>query len=72
MKLWFQNFASRTTFSWWIIPADGLLILLSVLFTTGHITLKAANRNPVEMLLNLYCPGMYLGITCPSLNSKHC
>jgi ABC-type antimicrobial peptide transport system permease subunit len=49
-RLWLQNFASQTTFSWWIIPLGGLIILLSALLTTAFITLRAANRNPVDTL----------------------
>ena len=49
-RLWLQNFATQTTFTWWIIPLGGLIILLSALLTTTLITLRASNRNPVETL----------------------
>ncbi len=49
-RLWLQNFASQTTFSWWIIPLGGLIILLSAFLTTALITLRASNRNPIETL----------------------
>jgi putative ABC transport system permease protein len=49
-KLWLQNFASQTTLTWWIFPLGGLIILLSALLTTAFITLRAANRNPVDTL----------------------
>ncbi len=49
-RLWLQNFATRITFSWWIIPLGGLIILLSALLTTGLMTLRASSRNPVETL----------------------
>lgn len=49
-RLWLQNFASRTEFSWWIIPLGGLIILLSAMLTTAFITLRAANRNPMDTL----------------------
>ena len=49
-RLWLQNFATQTTFAWWIIPLGGLIILLSALLTTTLITLRASNRNPVETL----------------------
>jgi putative ABC transport system permease protein len=48
--LWLRNFATRINFTWWIIPLGGLIILVSALLTTGFMTLKAANRNPVETL----------------------
>lgn len=49
-RLWLQNFASQTSFAWWIIPLGGLVILLSALLTTALITLRASTRNPVETL----------------------
>lgn len=49
-RLWLQNFATKITFSWWIIPLGGLIILISALLTTSVMTLKAANRNPVDII----------------------
>jgi putative ABC transport system permease protein len=49
-SLWLQNFATRTPFSWWLVPAGGLIILLSAVLTTAIITLRAAGRNPVDTL----------------------
>ncbi|MCP4646353.1 MAG: FtsX-like permease family protein, partial [bacterium] len=49
-KLWLQNFASRTSFSWWIVLLGGLIILLSAMITTASMTLRASSRNPVETL----------------------
>ena len=49
-RLWLQNFASRTTFAWWIIPLGGLIILVSAILTTGLMTLQASKRNPVDTL----------------------
>ena len=49
-RLWLQNFATKISFSWWIIPLGGGVILLSALLTTSMMTLKAANRNPVDTL----------------------
>jgi len=51
-KLWLRNFASQTEFSWWIIPLGGLVILVSAVATTALITLRTANRNPVDVLRN--------------------
>ena len=49
-KLWLQNFASQTSFSWWIVLLGGMIILLSALITTAAMTLRASSRNPVETL----------------------
>jgi len=49
-KLWLQNFASRTSFTWWIVLLGGVIILLSALITTAAMTLRASSRNPVETL----------------------
>jgi putative ABC transport system permease protein len=49
-RLWLQNFASRTSFSWWIVLLGGVIILLSALITTAAMTLRASSRNPVETL----------------------
>ena len=51
-RLWLQNFATQTTFAWWIAPLGGLIILLSAVLTTALITLHTANRNPVDVLRN--------------------
>jgi putative ABC transport system permease protein len=49
-RLWLQNFASRTSFSWWIVLLGGMIILLSAIITTAAMTLRASSRNPVETL----------------------
>lgn len=49
-RLWLQNFASRTHFTWWIIPLGGVVILVSALLTTATLTWKASSRNPVDTL----------------------
>lgn len=49
-RLWLQNFATKISFSWWIIPLGGLVILLSALLTTSFMTLRAANRNPTDTI----------------------
>jgi putative ABC transport system permease protein len=48
--LWLQNFASRTSFSWWIVLLGGAIILLSALITTSAMTIRASSKNPVETL----------------------
>ena len=49
-KLWLQNFASRTSFTWWIVGLGGVIILLSAILTTAAMTLRASSRNPVDTL----------------------
>ena len=49
-RLWLQNFATRISFSWWMVLLGGLIILLSALITTAAMTLRASSRNPVETL----------------------
>jgi putative ABC transport system permease protein len=47
---WLENFAYRTSFSWWIFIAGGLLmagIAISILLLR---TVKAAAANPVDNL----------------------
>ncbi len=50
MEKWLQNFAYKTTLSWWIFALAGLVTLVIVLFTVSWQTFKAARRNPVEAL----------------------
>jgi putative ABC transport system permease protein len=50
IKIWQQGFANRAPFAWWTIPLGGLIILISGVITTLWITLRAANRNPVDTL----------------------
>jgi len=49
-RLWLQTFASRTSFSWWIVLLGGMIILLSAIITTAVMTLQASSTNPVETL----------------------
>jgi putative ABC transport system permease protein len=50
MNRWLENFAYKTTFSWWIFALAGLMALLIALITVSWQTFKAARRNPVEAL----------------------
>jgi putative ABC transport system permease protein len=50
MHKWLQNFAYRTDLAWWIFLSVGLLALIIALFTISWRSLKAASRNPVEVL----------------------
>lgn len=47
---WLENFAYKTTLSWWIFALAGVIALSIALFTVSWQTLRAASRNPVEAL----------------------
>jgi len=47
---WLENFAYKTTLSWWIFALAGLLALGIALLTVSFQSWKAATRNPVEAL----------------------
>ncbi len=49
---WLQNFAFRTTVSWWIFILAGSLAVAIALITVSWQTYKASRRNPVESLRN--------------------
>jgi len=50
MSRWLENFAYKTTLSWWIFALDGVLALGIALLTVSFQSYKAATRNPVESL----------------------
>jgi putative ABC transport system permease protein len=50
MHKWLENFAYKTTLSWWIFVLSGLLALGIALLTVSWQSWKAATRNPVEAL----------------------
>ncbi|MBN1924556.1 MAG: ABC transporter permease [Prolixibacteraceae bacterium] len=50
MQKWLQNFAYKTTLSWWIFALAGVLALGIALFTVSLQSWRAATRNPVESL----------------------
>ena len=50
MHKWLENFAYRTSLSWWIFALAGLLALGITLLTVSFQSWKAATRNPVEAL----------------------
>ena len=50
MHVWMQNFADRTTISWWLFGVSGLGMLLTALLTLSSQTIKAALSNPVKSL----------------------
>ncbi|MGZ3927090.1 MAG: ABC transporter permease [Mucilaginibacter sp.] len=50
MNKWMQNFADKTTISWWIFALSGVGMLLTALLTLSFQTIKAAIANPVKSL----------------------
>ncbi|MCG6188033.1 ABC transporter permease [Maribellus maritimus] len=50
MQKWLENFAYKTTLSWWIFALSGLLALGIALLTVSWQSWRAATRNPVEAL----------------------
>ncbi len=50
MSKWLENFAYKTSLSWWIFALAGFLALGIALLTISFQSWKAATRNPVEAL----------------------
>ncbi len=50
MNIWLENFAYKTTLSWWIFVLAGLMALGIALLTVSFQSWKAATRNPVDAL----------------------
>jgi len=50
MNKWLQNFAYKTTMSWWIFALAGFIAFIIALATVSWQAWKAANKNPVEAL----------------------
>ena len=50
LNKWLENFAYKTSLSWWIFTLAGLLALGIALLTVSWQSWKAATRNPVEAL----------------------
>ncbi len=50
MHKWLENFAYKTTLSWWVFLGAGMAALLLALLTVSVQSYKAASRNPVESL----------------------
>jgi putative ABC transport system permease protein len=50
MHKWLENFAYKTSLSWWVFALAGLLALGIALLTVSWQSWKAATRNPVESL----------------------
>ena len=47
---WIEDFAYRTTISWWIYALSGLIMLVIALLTLSIQAVRAASANPVESL----------------------
>ena len=50
MNKWLENFAYKTTLSWWIFALAGILALGIALLTVSWQSWRAATRNPIEAL----------------------
>lgn len=50
IQKWLENFAYKTTISWWIFALAGFIALLITLITVSWQTYWAALKNPVEAL----------------------
>ena len=50
MNKWLENFAYKTTLSWWVFALAGFMALAIALLTVSWQSWKAATRNPVEAL----------------------
>jgi putative ABC transport system permease protein len=47
---WLENFAYKTTLSWWVFALAGGITMVIALLTVSWESYKAASRNPVEAL----------------------
>lgn len=47
---WLENFAYKTTLSWWLFAAAGITALAVTMLTVSFHSWRAATRNPVEAL----------------------
>ncbi len=50
MNLWLENFAYKTSLSWWIFVLAGFMAMVIALLTVTWQSWKEATRNPVEAL----------------------
>lgn len=50
MTKWLENFAYKTSFSWWIFALSGIIVICVALLTVSWWSIKGANINPVEAL----------------------
>jgi ABC-type antimicrobial peptide transport system permease subunit len=52
MSMWLENFAYRTSISWWVFALVGLGTLLITLCTVSWQSIRTALLNPVKSLRN--------------------
>jgi hypothetical protein len=50
MSKWLENFAYKTSLSWWVFAIAGVIALGIALLTVSWQSWRAASRNPVEAL----------------------
>jgi len=50
MHRWLENFAYKTSLSWWIFALSGFIALGIALLTVSFQSYKAASKNPIESL----------------------
>lgn len=50
MSKWLEDFAYKTSLSWWVFALAGLAALVVTITTVSWISWRAATRNPVEAL----------------------
>lgn len=50
MRLWFQNFAYKTTLSWWVFALAGIIPFAIEILTVSWLSWRAAVANPIESL----------------------
>ena len=50
LNRWLQNFAYRTSLSWWIFFVSGMSVMAVALLTMSWQTFRAARTNPVDLL----------------------
>jgi putative ABC transport system permease protein len=50
MSKWLENFAYKTTLSWWVFALAGIFTLIIALITVSWKSYQAATQNPVDSL----------------------
>ncbi|MDP4261230.1 MAG: FtsX-like permease family protein, partial [Bacteroidota bacterium] len=50
MHRWLEDFAYRTSISWWVFALSGMLMVVAALLTMAIQTIRSAIANPVKSL----------------------
>jgi putative ABC transport system permease protein len=50
MERWLDNFAYKIQIEWWVFAVTGLIVLVIMAVAIGYQTIRAASRNPVDVL----------------------